>query len=139
MKELDILKESFSKIPTEIHREIDLSFDIVNRIHEILARQGRSQKDLAQILGKKESEISKWLRGTHNFTIRTISKLSAALGEDILRVYNPEEKWRKMWISLSYDSTIPIDRNGSPGKMICNIPGHDMQVYYLKGNDNLNA
>ena len=84
MKELDILKDSFAQIPAEIHKEIDMSFDIANRIHEILTRQGKSQKDLAQILREKESEISKWLRGTHNFTIRTISKLSVALGEDII-------------------------------------------------------
>lgn len=42
------------------------------------------QKDLARLMRKNESEISKWLSGTHNFTLRTIASISEALGEDIL-------------------------------------------------------
>lgn len=44
------------------------------------------QKDLAAMLGKSESEISKWMRGTHNFTIDTISCIEAAIGAPILQV-----------------------------------------------------
>lgn len=86
MKKFDLLEECFAQIPAKIHKEIDLSFDIVNRIHKILSRQGKTQKDLAKALGKRESEISKWMRGTHNFTIDTIAKISAALDEDIIKV-----------------------------------------------------
>ncbi|MCZ8286906.1 MAG: helix-turn-helix transcriptional regulator, partial [Bacteroidia bacterium] len=35
-------------------------------------------------LGKSEAEISKWLSGTHNFTIRTLSKIEAELGESVI-------------------------------------------------------
>ena len=38
------------------------------------------------MLGKKESEISKWMRGTHNFTIDTISSIESVLGYPILQV-----------------------------------------------------
>ncbi len=38
------------------------------------------------MLGKKESEISKWMRGTHNFTIETISSIENVLGYPILQV-----------------------------------------------------
>ncbi|MCW4015219.1 MAG: helix-turn-helix domain-containing protein, partial [Candidatus Bathyarchaeota archaeon] len=62
------------------------SFEIVDRIHEILTKQGKEQKDLAKALGKTESEISKWMTGTHNFTINTLAKIQAALGEPILQV-----------------------------------------------------
>jgi hypothetical protein len=37
-------------------------------------------------MSKRESEISKWLGGGHNFTIATIAKIEVALGEDILSV-----------------------------------------------------
>lgn len=40
------------------------------------------------MLGKKEPEISKWMRGTHNFTIDTISSIENALGVQILQVAN---------------------------------------------------
>lgn len=38
------------------------------------------------MLNKKESEISKWMRGTHNFTLDTISSIEQALGLPILSV-----------------------------------------------------
>lgn len=38
------------------------------------------------MLGKKESEISKWMRGTHNFTIDTITSIENALGTPILQI-----------------------------------------------------
>lgn len=59
---------------------------IVDRIHAILEEKGMKQKDLAMLLGKKESEISKWMRGTHNFTIETISSIENVLGLPILQV-----------------------------------------------------
>ena len=74
------------KIPEEVSRRVDLFLDIVYRIDGILKRKGWTQADLAKAMGKKESEISKWLGGGHNFTIATIAKIEAALGEDIISV-----------------------------------------------------
>ena len=58
----------------------------MDRIHAILEERGLKQKDLANMIGKKESEISKWIRGTHNFTIETISLIENVLGHPILQV-----------------------------------------------------
>jgi transcriptional regulator with XRE-family HTH domain len=49
------------------------------------------QKDLAIQLGKKEAEISKWMRGTHNFTIDTLISIEQALDAPILQVVHQEE------------------------------------------------
>ena len=65
---------------------VDLSFRIVDRIHEILKEKGLKQKDLALRLEKNESEISKWMRGTHNFTIDTLVSIENVLGEPIIEV-----------------------------------------------------
>ena len=59
---------------------------IVDRIHNILEQKGLKQKDLAIMMDKKESEVSKWMRGTHNFTIETISQIEKTLGVPILQV-----------------------------------------------------
>ena len=45
-----------------------------------------TQKELAQKLGKTETEVSRWLSVTHNLTLSTICKISAALGEEIVIV-----------------------------------------------------
>jgi ribosome-binding protein aMBF1 (putative translation factor) len=80
---LDSIRKTISP---DVKREIDLSFEIADRIYEILKKQGKSHLDLAAALGKKESEISKWFRGTHNFTTQTIARIACALGEQIILV-----------------------------------------------------
>lgn len=86
MKRSSIIESRRAKVSSEIRRKVDLSFLIVDRIHSILQERGLKQKDLAAMLGKKESEISKWMRGTHNFTIDTISSIESVLGQPILQV-----------------------------------------------------
>lgn len=57
---------------------------ISNRVYELLEEKAMSQKDLAKKLGKTETEVSRWLSGTHNLTIATIAKLSVALEDDLI-------------------------------------------------------
>ena len=49
-----------------------------------------SQKDLAKRLGKTETEVSRWLSGTHNLTLATICKISTALDADVVKVADCE-------------------------------------------------
>src|SRR5690606_22854106 len=60
--------------------------DIVVRVHQILREKGITQKNLAERLHKRPSEISKWLSGDHNFTLRSLAKLEAELGKEIIYV-----------------------------------------------------
>lgn len=78
------IKQRAQKVPAEIKLLISKSMSTAKQINNILERQGKTQRDLAHLLGKKESEISKWLRGTHNFTYKTICKVEIALGEQII-------------------------------------------------------
>lgn len=83
--EIDAFLEELRKeITPEIRKQVDISFRIANNIYAVLERRGMDQKDLARLMRKNEAEISKWLSGTHNFTLRTIASISEALGEDIL-------------------------------------------------------
>lgn len=86
MKRSSIIEARRAKVSPEVRRRVDLSFLIIDRIHNILEEKGLKQKDLANLLGKNESEISKWMRGTHNFTIETISSIESALDAPILQV-----------------------------------------------------
>ena len=81
-----LFDELYSKIPEDSRRKGSLSFAIAARILEILERKGWSQTDFARAIGKKDAEISRWLSGGHNFTIATIAKIEAVLGEDVLSV-----------------------------------------------------
>lgn len=69
-----------------MRRNVELSFQIVDRIHDVLEEYGLKQRDLARRLNKTEAEISKWMRGTHNFTLETICAIEEALGCALLQV-----------------------------------------------------
>ena len=85
------LEERRSSISSDVDMAVRQSFEIVDRIHEILVRQGKGRKDLALLLGKSESEISKWMSGSHNFTIQTLAKIQIALGELVVEVTKEKE------------------------------------------------
>lgn len=86
MKRSNILEERRKRVNPEVRQSVALSFRIVDRIHEILKEKGLKQKDLAMRLGKSEAEISKWMRGTHNFTIDTLVAIENALDAPIIEV-----------------------------------------------------
>ena len=81
-----IMDEIRSTITPEMKLQMEMSVAIANRIYELLEAKGMTQKELAQKLGKTETEVSRWLSGTHNLTLSTICKISAALGEEIVIV-----------------------------------------------------
>ena len=80
-KLMDEIRETMSP---EMKKQMELSVSIANRIYEILEAKGLSQKDFARMMGKTETEVSRWLSGTHNMTMATIAKISTVLGEDII-------------------------------------------------------
>ena len=75
-----LFRDCLAAIPAEQKAEFDLSFGIAERLSEILKEKGLSQKDFARMLHKRDSEISKWLTGRHNFTTQTIARIQTALG-----------------------------------------------------------
>lgn len=81
-----LFEESLTQVPNDVKIELDLSFGLADKIDAILREKHISQKQLAQKMGKTEAEVSRWLGGTHNFTLRTIAKISDALGESLLFV-----------------------------------------------------
>lgn len=88
MKRSKIIEERRRQVSSEVRERVSLSFQIVDRIHEILVERSLRQKDLALMLGKSEAEISKWMRGNHNFTIGTVVAIEEALQAPVLQVYH---------------------------------------------------
>ncbi|MDZ4681156.1 MAG: helix-turn-helix transcriptional regulator [Saprospiraceae bacterium] len=77
-----ILAETSSQTKQFVRRYAEITL----RIQQIMDEKGWSQSDLAKRLGKKPPEISKWLRGNHNFTLRSLAALEAELGAEIFNV-----------------------------------------------------
>lgn len=86
MKTNRIMDEIRRTISPEMKKQMELSVAIANRIYDILEKNGLSQKDFARMIGKSETEVSRWLSGTHNLTLATLCKISVTLGESIIEV-----------------------------------------------------
>ena len=99
MKTEKLFNECLANVPNDITIEIDLSFDIANKIDKIL------------------SDISKWLKGTHNFTLRTIAKISAVLEEPIIEVAG-EHKTNNEYVFINLIDSSPKTNISNRSKSI---------------------
>lgn len=113
MKRNSIMEECRKLITPDIKRSVDYSIFVANRIFDILEKQGKTQRELANALGKSEAEISKWLHGTHTFTTKTIAKIEIALGESIFDISNQSKKteYVTVFISINAETTISAKKN----------------------------
>lgn len=82
--------------PKDVDIFVDWYADLVVRINQLLRENDISKKELAEKMNKKPSEISKWLSGEHNFTLRSLAKLSAELGEPLMVV--PKRKAQTQFV-----------------------------------------
>ena len=80
------LRELLNDISPEERAEVRLSFQISNRLDFLMKEKGLSKKQLADAIGKRPSEITRWLSGEHNFTISTLAMLSTFFGQPIIIV-----------------------------------------------------
>lgn len=81
-----IAQRIMDETPKEVRIFVRKYGDIVVRINQLLREKGYTQKNLAEKMDKTPSEISKWLSGEHNFTLRSLAKLEAELDADIFYV-----------------------------------------------------
>lgn len=86
---MSMLADYLTQLPaTEADKRfVDKSMQLSGLIAAAMQRQGLTQRALAEQLGKKESEVSRWLSGLHNFTLKTITRLEAVLGEDLVLAF----------------------------------------------------
>lgn len=70
----------------EIDKMVEKNLAITAKVAAILEERNISQKEFAKSLNKKPSEVSKWLTGLHNLTLKSITKMEVALGVDLINI-----------------------------------------------------
>ncbi len=73
-----------TETPKNMEYFTDMSLAVSEQIMQYMKEKGWSQKQLAIELGKTESEISKWLSGMHNFTLKSVAKIAAVFDKEII-------------------------------------------------------
>ena len=97
----NLFEKYLERVDPEIRNEVSLNIDIANRIYDLIKKKGMTQREFAALMGKRESEVSRWLSGTRGFTTNTLAKISAVLGEPVVKV--PEASEQNM---VSYSAFI---------------------------------
>jgi transcriptional regulator with XRE-family HTH domain len=86
-----------AKTPEDVKIFVRMNADLIVLINSVIKEKGFTQKMLAENLEKSPSEINKWLTGEHNFTLKSIAKLQAELGVNLIEipaVEKPASKFR---------------------------------------------
>jgi len=68
----------------DVTQFIEKNLAITEKVRIALEKKGWSKNQLADAMGKKPSEVSKWLSGMHNITLKSIIKMEIALGIDLI-------------------------------------------------------
>lgn len=109
---LDQLDESGNPIRrARLPKRMQLAYKIANALDAM----DWNNKELTKKLGKKyQSQITKWLKGDHNFTVNTLSDIEEILGIKLLAVSDTaDEELNAMasHMTVSVDISLPQMQN----------------------------
>jgi ribosome-binding protein aMBF1 (putative translation factor) len=85
--------------PTELKRTRNRML-VAAKIDDAIISKGWKKTDFAHKIGKNPSEITKWLSGTHNFTVDTLSDIESVLQIQLLNIGNPDPIYKTYFISV---------------------------------------
>ena len=70
--------------------QVRIKMQLAARQDDLIRESGLNKSEFASKLDKNPSEISKWLSGTHNFTIDTLVEISEALNIHVQELFVTE-------------------------------------------------
>jgi transcriptional regulator with XRE-family HTH domain len=79
-----LIDEIYEGIPQTTFDFVANRMQLALRINDAIKARGWSQKQFAEAMNKKPSEINRWLSGTHNFTTDTLWHIQEILGVQLL-------------------------------------------------------
>jgi transcriptional regulator with XRE-family HTH domain len=84
-----LFEQEFEKVPTYVKKFVRKSGKIGAKIKKLIKDSGKTQKQFAEELNIKESQLSNIIAG-NNFTLKTIVKIEDALNKEIIFIENPK-------------------------------------------------
>ena len=86
MREESVYDRIRNRTKPETRQYIQKNLAVVSEVSRLMEDKGWTQKDLAKRMGKQESQISRWLTGLHNLTLKSVAQLEIALDGVLLEV-----------------------------------------------------
>lgn len=96
-----LVENLLTTITPEEQEQIDHKMKLAAKIHAGIKSKGWKSVDLAQALNlKSPSLVSKWLSGTHNFTVDTLVDIQRVLGINLLNT-EPDRSTPSLNVNLT--------------------------------------
>ena len=132
----DLFDEIHNSItPAELEK-VEKKMSIAGKLEDAMIAKGWKNQDLMLALGKKNpSEISKWLSGTHNFTIDTLIDIERVLGITLLNLRNkPLQSVKTYRFQIAEKVEVSRERSGyCVGSSEKTGPGYSLGSLKLNG------
>ena len=97
-----LIKKILADTPPLLHLQIKNRIALACRIDDLIKEKGFSYSSFASKLDKQPSVISKWLSGTHNFTVDTLDEIAFNLGVATAFLMQPQP------VQIIYHKTVEV-------------------------------
>jgi len=137
-----IIEEILKSIPPLQKERTKYRMLIAARIDDYLQEAGINKTELARRLSKNPSEITKWLSGTHNFTIDTLTEIAFELKVSIADLcMSKKEMTKKPDVTfIRITDTVSIKNPITPWFDPSTMPSYAMtkepEILYGQQNEN---
>jgi len=125
----NLINNLLNSINPEDKERIEYRMLVAARIDSAMKAKGWKTKDLLHALGKKNpSEVTRWLSGTHNFTMDTLVDLQRVLGIKLLRTDLDQNE------VSTYKATLSVNVSTKPQRSIYYSQPQQSQTYLRETN-----
>ena len=129
-----------------LYQQEGLILDVSEHIYELLDKYNLEAKDLAARLKVSKARVSKMLDGTSNLTLRTLSDIAFALGEEVSVSFNAnsgvvaeepvavtKRQTEEQWITQTWSRLHLIQSNDNIAITSRNSEQHDWEETFKYG------
>ena len=103
----ELLDSMLDKISPELQKNIDRKMMLAAKIYDAMKAKGWNQKTFSEEMGKQQSEISRWLSGTHTFTSDTLWTIGDKLGIELLPVDEKQKVVEVKYVPIVIKAVTP--------------------------------
>lgn len=87
-----IISELLNEISPVERLQTKTKMSLASKLYDLISEKGWGKSEFASLVGKQPSEVTKWLSGTHNFTIDTLAEICNVLNIQIGELLQGEKK-----------------------------------------------
>lgn len=106
----DSIDRLMEQVSPEEQEETDVKMLLAAKIYKAMKQKGWTQTRFAEAANQHVSVVSKWLSGTHNFTVETLLSIQRMLGIRLLDIDEPKFK-SLLDVKLTISSEIPASED----------------------------